>query len=376
MNIIKKKEFIELFSHKNAKSYYDFLLQANVKTSNGKLVPLIDYAKSHSISKVSLHKLYDNIIQRNNYLSRFYDTSLEPQIPLKITEKPMSSTKLNNNLEVKRKNIIRNIHLYEILQDTNSGFSNVRSFLDVLEDLYLKNIIDYKLLTPSAIYYMENGRLGSVFSSFYFRASIMNPYLVYSINKSILKGSKIFTPTLGWSSYCYGFLESGITEYVGNDVIPSICKKTKEFIKNYYPEHSYEITCSPSEDLLSNTAFLKKYKNHFDTVFFSPPYYRLELYSGKLQSTTRYKSYEDWLDGYWRKTIELCFQLLQKNGKICYIISNYGPKEKEIPLIKDMNNITEHCGFKKIKIYKMYNKSVTVNNQTDNTESICVFIKP
>ena len=47
-----------------------------------------------------------------------------------------------------------------------------------------------------------------------------------------LKGSKIFTPTLGWSSYLYGFFESSyVKEYVGTDVINDVCKKRKNFPK-------------------------------------------------------------------------------------------------------------------------------------------------
>lgn len=374
MQFLKKNDFLQLF-RKNTISFENFINKAQVRTGNGELTPIVNYMKNRSISRKSVQKLYNNIVSRNEYLSRFYDTSLEPVIPLQIVEPPMPTIALNNNSEVKYKNIIRNMYYREILKDTQSGFSNVPSFFKVLEDLYLHDIVDYKLLTPSAIHYTEEGRIGSVFSSFYFRASIMNPYLVYSINKRILKGNKIFTPTLGWSSYSYGFLESGISEYVGNDIIPSVCKKTGDFIRKNYPNCLFDITCSPSEELEQNATFMKKYKNHFDTVFFSPPYYRLELYSGKKQSTERYKSYEDWLEGYWRKTIKLCYLVLQKEGKMCYIISNYGSDNNEITLVKDMNRITEEVGFKKLKIHKMLNKSVSVNKQDDNSESICIFMK-
>jgi hypothetical protein len=89
---------------------------------------------------------------------------------------------------------------------------------------------------------MKKGRLGSVFSSYYFRASIMNPYLVYSLNHSLLKGTKIFTPTLGWTSYCYGFLECPmVKEYVGTDVIKSVYDKTCKFIKENYKEKQTDI---------------------------------------------------------------------------------------------------------------------------------------
>ena len=54
---------------------------------------------------------------------------------------------------------------------------------------------------------------------------------------NVLKGTKIFTPTLGWSSYCYGFLECPIVqEYVGTDIINSVCYKTASIADKYYPE--------------------------------------------------------------------------------------------------------------------------------------------
>jgi hypothetical protein len=374
MHFLTKENFLRIF-RKNTTSFEDFVNKAQVRTSNGELKPLLGHMKSSNISRKSVRQLYQNVVNREEYLGRFYDTSLEPVLPLTITEKPMPSADLNNNAEVKYKNTIRNMYYREILRDTQSGFDNVSNYWSVIEDLYLHDIIDYKLLTPSAVHYTAEGRLGSVFSSFYFRASIMNPYIVYSINKRILKGTKIFTPTLGWSSYSYGFLESGVEEYVGNDVIPSVCKKTGEFVHKFYPDRSFEITCSPSEDLAKKPGFMKKYGGHFDTVFFSPPYYRLELYAGKMQSTHRYKTYEAWLEGYWRKTVQLCYDVLQKEGKMCYIISDYGSENKEVTLVSDMNRITQKVGFKKVKIYKMFNKSVAVNKQEDNSESICVFVK-
>jgi hypothetical protein len=257
---------------------------------------------------------------------------------------------------------------------------NIKTYLHVLYDLYNNKIIDYKLLTPSARFYTKQNRIGSVFSSFYFRASILNPYVIYSLNNKILHGTRVFTPTLGWSSYCYGFLECpDVVEYVGNDIISTVCKKTEKFATTFYPKKNTSIWCQPSEDLLHNNDFMRKYKNHFDVVFFSPPYYRLELYPGKNQSTTRYSSYEEWLHGYWEKTIKVCWHVLGRGGKLCYIISNY--KEggnTQIDLIRDMNDITNKIGFeKKGKIRPMWNKTVAVNVDTgDNHESICVFVKP
>ena len=110
------------------------------------------------------------------------------------------------------------------------------------------------------------------------------------MNKSVLHGKKIFTPTLGWSSYAYGFCEClDVEEYVGTDVISEVCDKTRQLCSQYSQIKS-KIFCQPSESLLTNKFVLNNYKNHFDVVFFSPPYFQLEMYEGEEQSTTNYIS--------------------------------------------------------------------------------------
>jgi hypothetical protein len=359
-------------------SWSDFL--SNYRVESGRtLIPLKKYAKTHEIPVEDLRVLFNHIENREEYLGRFYDTSLKPLLPLSIRESPMLMGNINNNAEVKYKNVIRNMYYKDILKNTKSGIDNVKSFLTVLDDLYNHRVIDYKILTPSARFYAKNGRIGSVFSSFYFRASILNPYVIYSLNHRLLKGTRIFTPTLGWSSYCYGFMECPhVIEYVGNDIIPSVCKKTEKFARTFYPEKASTIWCEPSENLLTHPAFMLKYKNYFDVVFFSPPYYRLELYPGKKQSTERYQTYEEWLQGYWEKTIQMCWHVLEPGGRLCYIISNYQESERpNINLVQDMVEITKKHGFaKKGAIRPMWNKTVAVNVDTgDNHENICLFVK-
>lgn len=302
-------EFLKLFEKKDP-TFSEFLKIARVR-SGGKITDLKTYMKNRGISKDDIRLLYDHISNRDEYLKRFFDTSLRVT-KTDISDKPMPRSHLDNNTLVNYKNIIRNMHFKNILQDTKSGFENLPSYLDVLKDLYLNHIIDYKIITPSALHYIREGRIGSVFSSFYFRASILNPYLVFSLNERVLKGTSVFSPTIGWTSYAYGFAESSfIKEYVGVDVIPDVCRKTADFLKKYDGIAS-EIFCTPSEKLADNPNFMRKYREHFDTVFFSPPYYELELYPGQNQSTTLYKTYEEWLVGYWLGTMELCYIVLKK----------------------------------------------------------------
>jgi hypothetical protein len=373
MLYVSKNDFLKIFDNKNPpKTFQDFLKKAQVRNGS-RIRPLKEYIQTNNIPIEKVKILYDNIIHKNEYLESFYDTSLKiPENGLKITDKPMKKNEMNNNVLVNYKNIIRNIFYIEILKETKSGIPNVPTYMDVLEDLYIRNIIEYKILTPSSLHYIENGRLGSVFSSFYFRASIMNPYLVYSLNHKLLKAKRVFTPTLGWGSYYFGFSESGIDEYVGTDVIHSVCNKTRDYADNYYKNIQTKIYCSPSEDLLKDKFFLRKYKNHFDVVFFSPPYYKLELYpGGDNQSTERYNTYEEWLAEYWEKTIMLCYHVLEKKGKLCYILSNYGSHTN---LLDDMNSITKTL-FTQKSSQPMFNKNVHVTEHRETNEMIMIFTK-
>jgi len=378
MNFLTEEEFLEHFEKRKSRTFTQFFNTAKVK-AHKQLIPLREYIEDKDVDRGQIKLLFENIQGREAYLKRFYHLSLRVD-PTRFSISslpPMKNKQMNNNAETTYKNIIRNMHWKDILKNTKAGIENIPTYMDVLEDLYLNDIIDYKIITPSSLYYMEEGRLGSVFSSYYFRASIMNPYLVYSLNKSVLKGTKIFTPTLGWTSYMYGFLEDPqVLEYVGTDVIPSVCNKTLKFAKTYYKRKSVEIFCEPSENLAHDLRFIHKYQNHFDVVFFSPPYFKLEKYPGKNQSIIKYKTYELWLEKYWETTIRLCHQVLQKGGRLCYILSGYGSEntKEQYDLVSDMNKVTRKY-FGRESMQPMYNKDVHVTQHKETDERIIIFVK-
>ena len=337
-----------------------------------------DYIAKKSIKKDAILALLDHIEHRDKYLRAFYKRSLdykETELHFAANVTAMNTHNFDNNKFVQYKNIIRNMFFFEIMKNTKSGIdNNTPSFLEVLENLYLKKTIDYKLLTPSALHYIVNGRIASVFSSFYFRASIMNPYLVYSVNTALLNSSKkIFTPTLGWGSYLYGFAESGIDEYVGVDVIPNVCQRVKQFSAKYYPKIVTKIYCEPSEKLAKSRTFNRKYASHFDAVFFSPPYYDLELYESDHQSTTNYTTFEEWKTKYWIATIKMCEHVLKHGGFLCYIISNYG---KHLDFVEQLNNaVLENTHLRFVNTQKMLNKNVNSTAHRITGEDIVLFVK-
>jgi hypothetical protein len=376
MNFLSLRQFLEHFQKRGSNDFETFMNKASVRART-KLLPLREYIKDKDVDLRDLKLLFETIRNREEYLTRFYTVSLkvEPDKFSLTSKEPMKNRKMNNNAEVYYKNVIRNMHWKDILKNTKSGIANIPTYMDVLEDLYLHNIIDYKLLTPSSIHYMRNGK--TVFSSYYFRASIMNPYLVYSLNQSVLKGTRIFTPTLGWTSYAYGFLECpNVVHYVGTDVILSVCGKTQKFADTFYKNKSVDIYCEPSENLHKNRGFMKKYGDYFDVVFFSPPYYELEKYPGKKQSIIQYKTYEEWLQLYWETTIQLCHRVLQKGGKLCYILSGYGSENTngEYDLLTDMNGITKKY-FSPVSSQPMFNRNVDLTQHKETKEMIMIYKK-
>uniref|UniRef100_A0A6C0AUY8 DNA methylase N-4/N-6 domain-containing protein n=1 Tax=viral metagenome TaxID=1070528 RepID=A0A6C0AUY8_9ZZZZ len=374
--------FLQKFTKKS--DFLTYIDNGIVRTPN-KLEPLVEYMERKNITNEDFMILWNEIENKNSYLTRFYNMSLQVKTELihfgEILS-PMLLKYINNNTNPLLKNPIRNMYWKEILQQTESGIHNVPTYLNTVVDLFENNIVHYKLLSKSSLDKMnrnngnkdvEGGRFGSVLSSFYFRASIMNPYVPYSLNKRRYQATSVFTPTLGWSSYAYGFLESGVTEYVGTDVIPKVCKKTVQFIDKYYTGITKDIYCIPSEELASNKEFNKKYKNHFDLVFFSPPYYDLEKYPSRNQSIKSYKTYEEWLEGYWRPTVMLCYHVLKKGGHMCFIISDYGSpssSSQHYELVKDMSLIVSEIFGNKISKIPLHNKQIYVLSQEKAPEQI------
>jgi hypothetical protein len=102
----------------------------------------------------------------------------------------------------------------------------------------------------------------------------------------------------------------------------------------------------------------------------------LELYDSKNQSTDEYNTYEEWLQKYWEETIKLCYYILEKNGRLCYILSGYGSQntDEQYDLLKDMNTITKKY-FKLKSQQPMYNKDVHVTNHKETAEKIMIFVK-
>ncbi len=350
-------------------TFNQFLGKSKVRKNNGTLISLKEIIKENKIPNHIVKIFYELfVLNKERYLTNFYNKSL------KISDKKITQLCINNDKYNEHKNVVRNMYFKEILLDTGTIQPNLRNFLEVIIDLFKHHIIDYKLVTPSSIKLISQKKLSNILSGLYFRSSIMNPVIPYTLSNHMNYKFKVLTPTLGWSSYLLGMMaNNNLDEYVGIDVIKKVCNNTSKILSKNNIKN--DIYCVPSEDLYRDKKFMNKYKNYFDFIFFSPPYYQLELYKGKQQSTERYKNYNEWLNGYWLNTVKLCYHSLINGRLMVYIISGYTSKQKYINLEKDMNSITTTEGFKFVKKLTMVGKNVGFTKHRKSKETIFIFSK-
>jgi len=350
-------------------TYAQFISRSKVRKNNGTLVSLKGVIKEKNIPVHVVRIFYELfVLNKEKYLTNFYNKSL------KVSDKEITPLCINNDKHSEHKNIVRNMYFKEILLDTGTIQPNLRNFLEVILDLYKDHIIDYKLVTPSSIKLISQRKLSNILSGLYFRSSIMNPVIPYTISNHLDYRFKVLTPTLGWSSYLLGMMANdNLDEYVGIDVIKRVCSNTSKISDENKVKN--DIYCVPSEDLYKDKKFMNKYRDYFDFIFFSPPYFQLELYKGKKQSTERYKTYEEWLEGYWRNTVKLCYHSLRGGRLMFYIISGYTSKQKYVNLEKDMNSITTGEGFRFVKKLTMVGKNVGFTKHRKSKETIFIFSK-
>ena len=307
--------------------------------------------------------LYTGLIENFEYMMRIW---FEKHIAVKDLDNFLRFNVQKTNKEIEngyvidgRKEItsgrlLRNISYKGIYQDTGKSNSSEKcSLLNTFTGLAINKFNISCLLTPKVAEFLEHGRYDDFFAILRGtsnRASIFNPY-TYSwiLNNVFPDGKKLLSPVMSWCSPVIGLANSNYDEMVAIDVIPDVVEKSRllheysEGLRNgFFVDDSKqaEFYCCPSEQLDNRHNFSKKYAEHFDTVFFSPPYYDLEVYTGGEQSHESFQTYGEWLEGYWRPTVELCHRCLKPGATFSFVIvHDYGAAGKKTPISDDMKKI-------------------------------------
>lgn len=310
--------------------------------------------------------------------------------------------------------IVRNLNYYDILHTTKvtNTCKSHDSFWDSLTHVYTDLVLPDRFFATSSIetfFKQKNLKCEINYNNFFYlfqqyqpKASILNPYSISYLFENYLcprdneDSLRLFTPVLSWSTYIISYIFSRYTEYVGIDVIPSVCEKSmfmfeylydlynknrdkycKEYKQfNILNKHKPIIYCKPSESFLDDLDFLNRYSEYFDTIILCPPYYDMEIYKDGEQSIKLYTTYKSWCENYWEKTILMCRKVLKTSGKLSFIVNNYDTlKGESYPLINDLNLIV-HKYFILENCFQLINRGSPLRmNFKERTEMLFIYKK-
>ena len=143
--------------------------------------------------------------------------------------------------------------------------------------------------------------------------------------------------------------ENGRTKY--HELADYYNKHTTTIFSN--PTHTYEIYQCGSEDMRNQESF-HKYRGKLDIVFTSPPYFSKETYStSETQSTTKFTTFDAWVDGFLKPTLETAVEWLAPNRYLLWNISDVKIGGEVLPLEKVSNDILRSLGMEYVKTLKM-----------------------
>lgn len=190
----------------------------------------------------------------------------------------------------------------------------------------------------------------------------------------MLESKDIVDLSSGFGDRLAGFCASTKTRsYVGCDPNESLFDGYREQVKLYGQGKQIQMLNSPAEDLDFGKA-------KFDTVFTSVPFYRSERYTDEdNQSWKRYRTVEDWLNGFLFKSILNVWQALKPKGFLAINLADVYSEGKVNKLVDPMNNfIASECGGKFVcgVGYRVRSRPQKAVKDRVNVEGIWIFQKP
>jgi hypothetical protein len=195
-------------------------------------------------------------------------------------------------------------------------------------------------------------------------------YVADSIIEKYNKNNIVYDFSCGWGNRLLSALRNNVT-YLGTDPNYVLVQRLKQICTDYSEatkqKTSIDIRAHGSEELVGD------WIGTVGLAFSSPPYYDEEDYIIGNQSYKPGVSYQEWLDGYLRKTIENIYQYLIPDGVFCINVKNI----RKYALEHDTREIAESCGF------EMFGTEILKNNLrchpnlglVDNSEKIMCFKK-
>lgn len=244
-----------------------------------------------------------------------------------------------------------NLSIKNAIVNTLNGKIRKTFFMPALfEDIYNGRVSSNMILT-----FNKSCKLASIFSPNVYR------YLLRSLKKHSTNNKSILFATASWGVPVIAAdeLDYEIVDIVDvQNTVLQKCHTIKDELfvgKNLLFDNTYTLETyhTPSESM--DTVINKKY----DHIISCPPYYDLEIYgASNQQSTDLYKTYNEWLENYWRKTVIASKKLLNDDGVFSFIMGHHVRYQY---MSNDMAEIARQEGFKLVDEIKIVPKRKTEN---------------
>lgn len=201
--------------------------------------------------------------------------------------------------------------------------------------------------------------------------SNFRPTAAAAIYDRYAKNGCVWDMSGGWGGRMLGAIISGVSEYVCNEPSVKTFNGLCELASDYGDNITYHIDISGSEEFTPPSKY-------FDLCFTSPPYFDLEKYSSDSgQSYIKFKTKQEWIDGFLYPTINNCYIGLKQGKNLLFNIAD--PKGSEnINLVDKSIDIAKKIGFKYDGYLKLALSNVNMRDTTKSYkfEPILIFKKP
>ena len=224
--------------------------------------------------------------------------------------------------------------IYQSLSD--KGNSDYTEKIDGLARLFLYNMEHG--VTNSFYCAVQRGYNGVAYVNEFPPYVARSIYLQYSKSKNL----RILDPCAGWGGRMIGAASIPNTYYVACEPsTETYCGLIKlgDWLHKLQPTFQYKIYNIPYEDFICD--------EQFDIALTSPPYYNTEHYSEEeTNSLNRYKSYDSWVDGFFKPLILNTVKCLNLNS---VFILNIG--DRKYPLSNSLKMICDYEGIYNERIH-------------------------
>ena len=361
-------------------------------------LPFDEFRKTHNLTKLWEGMKEDDIrrVYFNNDLDAFYEwfyNFLNDDEKLKVFYdvylaykefRPIEKLEIKNDIVITKPNspsTLRNINLEEILKSSSKYhptiFDKYKAALETGKNMS-------SVTMPSVFSKSIKGNYKpfiNTLKTIIMLPSIFSPNTYYTLLDEVYKivgkdKVNILIPTASWCSPVIAIDKSPLKDKVKKYHIIDVQENVlKNCIDLHKPESVFDELPELKTFYIPSERMDEVIDNDYDIVFFCPPYYDLELYDGDLQSINLYPDYEEWLDKYWRKTVENSYNALNKGGIYSFVISKQINGKKTIG--QDLLEVAKEK-FEFIREIKIYPKSIesgrSSNRATERYES-CFILK-